>query len=210
MTKPIVILLVLAALGVSAGEARADAAGSTDVGALREQCTKAMNADPGFAKSIVIVAENQYRKARLQQIDKENCTIAVHQAEEKAIAKNERHVILAYAAMWVIAAGFLMMLWRRQQRLVAEIGQLHRDLAEATAVPAPAAVKPAAKKVEPKVAPKKVDETKPEPKVEASKVETEKADKKADKADDKKADKADDKKADDDGASKDPVTKDDD
>jgi hypothetical protein len=180
------VLGIAAALSAPT-DARADAAG--DVAALRETCTKAMNADPGFAKSIVIVAENQYRKARLEQIDTENCTIAVHRAEEKAIAKNERHVILAYAAMWVIAAGFLMMLWRRQQRLVAEIGQLHRELAEATSAPAPVPV-PAARA--------------------APKASEKKAEAKSAKADDKSAGKADDKKAEDDLPGKDAVTKDDD
>jgi hypothetical protein len=198
MIKRSVILLVLA-LAVAAGEARADGA---DVGALRDQCTKAMNADPGFAKSIVIVAENQYRKARLEQIDKENCTIAAHQAEEKAIAKNERHVILAYAAMWVLAAGFLMFLWRRQQRLVTEIGQLHRELADATAAPAPAPVKAAPKPVA------KAEPKKPEPKAEKTE-KTEKTDTKSETASDAKAEKAK-ADADDDAAKKDPVTKDDD
>ena len=35
---------------------------------------------------------------------------------------------MAYAAMWVIAAMFLMFLWRRQQALKGEIANLKRDL----------------------------------------------------------------------------------
>jgi len=47
------------------------------------------------------------------------------------IAKNERHVILAYAAMWVVAAAFVIFLWRRQLALKDEIQRLQRDLAAA-------------------------------------------------------------------------------
>ncbi|MBX3158480.1 MAG: hypothetical protein KF773_21100 [Deltaproteobacteria bacterium] len=131
------------------------AADAGDASALRETCTKAMNADPGFAKSIVIVAEKNYRKASYEQIERENKEIVANEQQQERFAKNERHVILAYAAMWVLAAGFLIMLWRRQQGLVAEIAQLHRDLAEATAEPAAPAKAPAKK-------PEK-GETKPDP-----------------------------------------------
>ncbi|MFO1533991.1 MAG: hypothetical protein ABR562_10065, partial [Thermoplasmatota archaeon] len=55
-------------------------------------------------------------------------TVKQHQDAALAIAKNEKHVILAYAAMWVIAAGFVLFLWRRQQHLKTEIAQLRRDL----------------------------------------------------------------------------------
>jgi len=54
--------------------------------------------------------------------------LAQHEKAALVIAKNEKHVILAYAAMWVIAAAFLMFLWRRQQALKGEIAQLKSDL----------------------------------------------------------------------------------
>jgi len=81
---------------------------------LRKICADAMNKNPGFAEDIVKTINedtaNQHEKAAL------------------AIAKNEKHVILAYAAMWVIAVGFLLFLWRRQQGLQSEIANLKRDL----------------------------------------------------------------------------------
>lgn len=55
-----------------------------------------------------------------------------HENAAKAIAKNEKHVVLAYAALWVLAAGFLLFLWRRQQALKTEIANLKRDLEAAT------------------------------------------------------------------------------
>lgn len=81
---------------------------------LRETCAAAMNADPTFADSIVrSINEDTYKQ---------------HARAANAIAKNERHVILAYAAMWILAALFVIFLWRRQQHLKGEIAQLRRDL----------------------------------------------------------------------------------
>ncbi|CAN5908576.1 hypothetical protein BH11MYX2_BH11MYX2_11750 [soil metagenome] len=48
------------------------------------------------------------------------------------IAKDDKHVVLAYGALWLLAAGFLLFLWKRQQNLMLEIAQLKRDLDAAT------------------------------------------------------------------------------
>jgi hypothetical protein len=136
MTKLIASSLVVLAVGF-AGEALAQpaAAPTADPGALapppaaaapasdtRSQCTAAMNADPKFAAEIVKIADE---KAAVQR---DRDTVAAHNDAYFHIQKNERHVIYAYAAMWIIAAGFVLFLWRRQQALVNEIGQLRRDL----------------------------------------------------------------------------------
>ncbi len=81
---------------------------------LRKICADAMNKSPGFAGDIVkTINEDTYNQ---------------HARAADAVAKNEKHVVMAYAAMWVIAAAFLMFLWRRQQGLKAEIANLKRDL----------------------------------------------------------------------------------
>ena len=85
---------------------------------LRRTCADAMNANPGFADKIVSTINEQTAKQ--------------HRDASAAIAKNEKHVLLAYAAMWLLAAGFLMFMWRRQQGLNKEIAQLKRDLEAAT------------------------------------------------------------------------------
>ena len=78
-----------------------------------------MNADPEFAKSIVATVD--------KQIDQQ--TIDAHvDAPRSTSPKNEQHVIFAYAAMWIVAALFVVFLWRRQQALKAEIAQLRKDL----------------------------------------------------------------------------------
>ena len=94
--------------------------------AARKACTDAMNADPAFEKMIVETADENAARLRL------NADQEQHQKAAAAIAKNEKHVILAYAAMWIIAAGFVMFLWRRQQGLRLEIAQLRSDLDAAT------------------------------------------------------------------------------
>lgn len=81
---------------------------------LRKICADAMNTSPGFADDIVKTINED--------------TARQHEKAAAAIAKNEKHVIMAYAAMWVIAAMFLMFLWRRQQALKGEIANLKRDL----------------------------------------------------------------------------------
>ncbi len=88
----------------------------------REQCVQAMNVDPMFANEIIKIANEQ--------------TAAKHEQAAMRVATNERHVILAYAAMWVIAALFVIFLWRRQQALRGEIARLRRDLEAAVKEPA--------------------------------------------------------------------------
>lgn len=100
-----------------------------DAAELRKTCAAAMNADPAFADAIIKTAERKTRdKVNLEQIDKDLCKVKFHTDAQEAIAKNEKHVILAYAAMWILAIGFVVYLWRRQQRLTAEILQLRKEL----------------------------------------------------------------------------------
>ncbi len=85
---------------------------------LRQICADAMNADPSFSEAIIMTINEE--------------TFRQHKTAGDSIAKNEKHVILAYAALWLLAAGFVIFLWRRQQALKTEIGQLRRDLEAAT------------------------------------------------------------------------------
>lgn len=94
---------------------------------LRKTCVAAMNANESFARSIIrtaITRDVVTVQALCEGVD----TIKAHQDAVAHVEKNQRHVIGAYAAMWVIAAAFLLYLLRRQQRLKGEIAQLRRDL----------------------------------------------------------------------------------
>ena len=119
--------------GALAPPAAAPAAPASDA---RAQCTAAMNADPKLAAEIVKIADE---KAALQR---DQDTVAAHNDAYLHIQKDERHVIYAYAAMWIIAAGFVIFLWRRQQALVHEIGQLRRDLEAAADDGKPSGARP--------------------------------------------------------------------
>jgi hypothetical protein len=107
---------------VAAAASPAAPAGGEAAGDARKACTAAMNADPTFAAEISKVADE--RAAAKRDAD----TVAAHVAANLHIQKDERHVIYAYAAMWIVAAGFVLFLWRRQQALTAEIAQLRREL----------------------------------------------------------------------------------
>lgn len=132
MTKHLVaIAIVLCALFGTAAAQPGPAAPSPEAAALRKTCVAAMNADPSFAGAIVRSALEQTAvndTSRITQFCRDVDTIETHKAAEKDVAKNKRHVFMAYAAMWVIAALFLLYLFMRQQRLKAEIVQLRREL----------------------------------------------------------------------------------
>lgn len=55
----------------------------------------------------------------------------VHKQASAEATANNRHVVMAYAAMWLLAVGFVVVLWRRQQRLKAEIERLSSELKKA-------------------------------------------------------------------------------
>jgi hypothetical protein len=117
-------ILILALVAGYGAVARADAA------ADRKACTDAMNADPKFAEDIVRTT-NAEVAAKFHNADIE--VEKLHQDAAARIATNEKHVFMAYAAMWIAAAVFVGFLWRRQQGLKAQIARLSDDLERALA-----------------------------------------------------------------------------
>jgi hypothetical protein len=121
MTK-LALVLVIVLGGVAAAQT---GSGETerprppvDTTQARAACVAAMNADPTFAKSIQDTIDKQLDQRYIDlNVDANN-----------HIQKNEAHVIYAYAALWLLAAGFVVFLWRRQQKLRSEIDALRRDL----------------------------------------------------------------------------------
>ena len=115
MMKVLVVLVVVT--GTAAAQTGAPAP-PPPASEARACCTKAMNEDASFAKEIVATAD--------RGIDQR--TIDAHNMAAAQIAENERHVIYAYAAMWILAALFVGFLWYRQQMLKAELAALRREL----------------------------------------------------------------------------------
>ncbi|HSS03493.1 MAG TPA: hypothetical protein VLM79_40795 [Kofleriaceae bacterium] len=113
---------------------------AASAGDARKACSEAMNADPQFALDVVKIAGERAMKdpkfagevvklgdeAAVKKRDAD--TVAAHVDANLKVQRNERHVIYAYAAMWVIAAAFVIFLWRRQRALESEILQLRREL----------------------------------------------------------------------------------
>ena len=147
MTKILFVLCILPAIAFAqpsgSGSAPAPAPGSgsapttpppapppetpkQDVTALKKICADALNADEQFAKAVVETFDRKAAEVRLE-LDRNQ-----HAKAAAAIAKNEKHVILAYAAMWIVAAGFILFLWSRQHALRKEIANLKADLDAAT------------------------------------------------------------------------------
>ena len=55
-------------------------------------------------------------------------TFEAHDADAQLIALNKRHVVMAYAVLWLLAVGFLFLQWRRQMALRGQLEALRRDL----------------------------------------------------------------------------------
>lgn len=55
----------------------------------------------------------------------------VHEEEAALIQRNEKHVVMAYAALWILTVGFVVLLWFRQRRLLAELEALEAKVAKA-------------------------------------------------------------------------------
>ena len=56
----------------------------------------------------------------------------VHAEDAQQMLTNRRHVVMAYAALWVLVAGFVVFMWMRQRGLQAEIARLEREIIQAT------------------------------------------------------------------------------
>lgn len=55
----------------------------------------------------------------------------VHKDAATYATANNKHVIIAYAVFWVFTVVFVLMMWRRQRALQAELTRLEGDLARA-------------------------------------------------------------------------------
>lgn len=86
--------------------------------ALKHTCMAAINNDQEWTNE-------------LRGMVQKRMTFEAHDADAKLIALNKRHVVMAYAALWLLAVGFLLMQWRRQQALREQLEALRRELGAA-------------------------------------------------------------------------------
>jgi pyruvate/2-oxoglutarate dehydrogenase complex dihydrolipoamide acyltransferase (E2) component len=93
----------------------------------RDQIIDALARDKALEEDFV-----RQLKAR-HALELNEATRQRHDDDSKQIALNKRHVVMAYAALWILAVVFLVVLWRRQQTLNARIAQLQKELESAVA-----------------------------------------------------------------------------
>ena len=121
----LIVLLVLALSSIAVAQPAGEPAPAPAPAAnpdAHKACVDALNADPELAKRVL----ETYNKKAVTDLDQQ--VIDAHNAANAQIAENERHVIYAYAAMWIFAALFLVYMFLRQQSLKAELAALRRDL----------------------------------------------------------------------------------
>ena len=85
---------------------------------LKQTCMAAINSDQQWTDELASTIEKRVR-------------FKVHNEEAELIALNKKHVVLAYAVLWLISMGFLFSQWRRQQALKRQIAHLKSDLESA-------------------------------------------------------------------------------
>jgi len=78
---------------------------------LRDECTAELRKDARWRAEL-----------RKQLRDK------IHDEDAALMLRNKRHVVYAYASIWILSVLFLVRLWWRQRRLTAEIEQLRADV----------------------------------------------------------------------------------
>lgn len=102
---------------------RTDAAWRTR---LRDQLTERLLADDADAES-QLSKENLDWRARM----KRTLAVEIHQEDADEMATNRKHVIMAYAALWILTALFIIYMYMRQMRLREEITRLEREIRDA-------------------------------------------------------------------------------
>jgi len=147
------IFVLVAAVGFAGAAAAQPAPGADPDAALRDQCTAVIKTAADHTDKAETAADEAKRNnqpvapadaavtwtqaqvgvlwpltKRYKADELNRAAQETHEQAAREVATNKRHVILAYGAMWVIAAIFLTVLWRRQQRLVGQIADLKRDL----------------------------------------------------------------------------------
>jgi hypothetical protein len=117
----LVFAVVLGALALAAavGPAHAQQGGPPPrayESPMRDQCEEELAKDPRWMAEL-----------------KRSIRPEVHEEEARLMLVNRKHVVMAYAALWILTALFLGFMWLRQQRLTGEIARLEKELARAIA-----------------------------------------------------------------------------
>ena len=138
MQKRLLIALFIACV------AGASLAGVTPAAAQEPGATAAPTA-PAAAAPAAATGDAPYRSAMRSQCEDELARDAdwradvklrlapdVHAEDAQQMLANRRHVVMAYAALWALVAGFVVFMFMRQRGLQAAIARLEREIVQAT------------------------------------------------------------------------------
>ena len=121
-------IVALALLGSVPAAVAQDSAGpyvSLECADLGDQTPKFASRDACYEKA----AANKKMLANLKNVMRAD----IHAEDGNLMARNYKHVIMAYAALWILAVVFLFLLFMRQRTLTAEIARLNIELDKALA-----------------------------------------------------------------------------
>lgn len=129
MQRVLIIVFACALSGVLAGATSSPAAAQEAAAGD----TAAAQADGPYRSPLRAMCEPElYKDADWRADVKQKLEPEIHEEDARKMLVNRRHVVMAYAALWVIVLGFVVFMWIRQRRLQAEIARLERDIAQAT------------------------------------------------------------------------------
>jgi CcmD family protein len=108
-------------------------AGVTPVAAQEPGAAAAATGDAPYRSAMRSQCEDEMAKDADWRADvKLRLAPDVHAEDAQQMLTNRRHVVMAYAALWVLVAGFVVFMWMRQRGLQAEIARLEREIVQAT------------------------------------------------------------------------------
>jgi hypothetical protein len=140
MLRVTVATLVLLALGLGASPATARADGEAYRSPMRAECTEELRRDAEWLGALraqltdrlLVPSEGDDTAIHEWRArTKKALAVEVHTEDANLMLTNKRHVVAAYAVLWVVVVLFLVLMWNRQRRLKDEIARLERDLREA-------------------------------------------------------------------------------
>jgi CcmD family protein len=111
-------LVVAIGIAASAQQAVAQPASEPYQSPMRAQCDEELAKDARW-------------RAHLEQ----EMLPILHERESTAIVNNNRHVVMSYAALWLLVVLFVLYMWMRQRRLQEEIERLEHEVAKASEEP---------------------------------------------------------------------------
>lgn len=117
----------------TAGDAKATAQAKL---AMQRQCEDAIIADAEWQAQLkgqlarrLLTEEPKTKPDKVLRAQlKDMLRPEIHTKDANRMLRNKRHVVYAYAALWILTAIFVLFMWLRQRKLSEEIERLRRDV----------------------------------------------------------------------------------